>query len=66
MQARDDVRATRKISSNYQTSDYLKTPEGIATYIEAVLEEDEQKLLLAALRDVTEFQANSKTLKTVT
>ena len=39
-----------------QTSDYLNTPDDVAAYIEAVLEEDDPKLLLAALRDVTESQ----------
>ena len=40
----------------YNTSDYLSTPEDVAIYIQAVLEEDGPKLLLAALRDVTESQ----------
>ena len=40
----------------YNTSDYLSTAEDVAVYIQAVLEEDDPKLLLAALRDVTESQ----------
>ena len=43
-------------TTKYNSSDYLKTPEDVAAYIEAVLEEDDPKLLLAALRDVTESQ----------
>lgn len=42
--------------NKYNSSDYLKAPEGVAMYIEAALEEDDPKLLLAALRDVTELQ----------
>ncbi len=43
-------------TTKYNSSDYLKTPKDVAAYIEAVLEEDDPKLLLAALRDVTESQ----------
>lgn len=38
----------------FDASDYLETPEDVAAYIEAALEHDDPKLLLAALRDVTE------------
>jgi len=40
--------------AKYNTSDYLETPEDVALYIEAALEEDDPRLLLAALHDVTE------------
>ena len=43
-------------TAKYKTSDYLETPEDVALYIEAALEEDDPKLLLAALRDVAESQ----------
>ena len=43
-------------SKAYKTSDYLQTPEDVALYIDAALEEDDPKLLLAALRDVTSSQ----------
>ncbi len=43
-------------TAKYNTSDYLETPEDVALYIEAALEEDDPKLLLAALRDVAESQ----------
>ena len=36
----------------YDTVDYLKTEEDIAGYIDAVLEENDPQLLLAALGDV--------------
>lgn len=40
----------------YNTSDYLNSPEEVALYIEAVLEEDDPALLLMALRNVAESQ----------
>jgi len=40
----------------YNTSDYLNSPEEVASYIEAVLEEDDPALLLVALRNVVESQ----------
>ena len=40
----------------YNTSDYLNSPEEVAAYIEAVLEEDDPALLLVALRNVAESQ----------
>ncbi len=40
----------------YNTSDYLNSPEEVAAYIEAVLEEDDPALLLLALRNVAESQ----------
>ena len=43
-------------TDKFKSSDYLKTPEDVALYIEAALGEDDPKLLLAALRDVTESQ----------
>ena len=43
-------------SKKYDTSDYLQTPEEVALYIDAALEEDDPKLLLAALRDVVNSQ----------
>ena len=41
---------------NYNTADYLKSPEEVAQYIETVLEEDDPALLLVALRNVAESQ----------
>lgn len=43
-------------TAKYNTRDYLKTSEDVALYIEAALEADDPKLLLAALRDVTKSQ----------
>jgi probable addiction module antidote protein len=37
---------------DYKTSDYLTTPEDIAAYLNTVLEEDDPKLLMLALRNV--------------
>ena len=39
---------------DYKTSDYLKTPEDIAAYLNEVLEEDDPKLLMLALRNVAD------------
>lgn len=41
---------------DYSTGDYLNTTAEVAEYIEAVLEEDDPKLLLQALRNVAESQ----------
>ena len=41
---------------NYNTADYLNSPEEVAQYIETVLEEDDPALLLVALRNVSESQ----------
>lgn len=43
-------------SKQYKTSDYLATAEDVAFYIDVALEEDDPKLLLAALRDVVDSQ----------
>ena len=43
-------------SKKYNTGDYLQTAEEVAMYIDATLEEDDPKLLLAALRDVVNSQ----------
>ncbi len=40
----------------YKTTDYLKTPEDVALYLDAALEENDPKLLLAALRDIVDSQ----------
>jgi probable addiction module antidote protein len=40
----------------YNTGNYLNSPEEVAQYIEAVLEEDDPALLLTALRSVAESQ----------
>lgn len=40
----------------YKTTDYLKTPGDVALYLDAALEEDDPKLLLAALRDIVDSQ----------
>jgi probable addiction module antidote protein len=39
---------------DYKTSDYLATPEDIAAYLNEVLEEDDPKLLMLALRNVAD------------
>lgn len=36
----------------YKTSDYLKTNEGRAAYIQVVMEEQDDELLLLAIREV--------------
>ena len=41
-------------TAEFKVSDYLKTPEDIAGYLTLVLEDDDPKLLLLALRDVAE------------
>ncbi|MCG6938360.1 MAG: putative addiction module antidote protein [Gammaproteobacteria bacterium] len=40
----------------YKTGDYLNSPEEVAVYLEAVLEEDDPALLLVVLRNVAESQ----------
>ena len=44
----------------YKTSDYLKTPQAIAEYLKAVLEDQEsdREDLLVALRNVSEAASN--------
>jgi DNA-binding phage protein len=44
----------------YKTSDYLKTPEAIAEYLKAVLEDSESdhEDLLIALRNIDEAASN--------
>lgn len=39
---------------DYKTSDYLNTPEDIAAYLNEVLEEQDPKLLMLALRNVAD------------
>jgi probable addiction module antidote protein len=39
---------------DYKTSDYLNSPESIAAYLNEVLEEDDPKLLMLALRNVAD------------
>ncbi len=41
-------------SKKYDTSDYLKSAEDVASYIESALEEDDPALLLVALRNVAD------------
>jgi len=41
-------------SVKYNTSDYLKSSEDVASYIEAALEEDDPAVLLVALRNVAD------------
>jgi probable addiction module antidote protein len=41
-------------STRYNTSDYLKSSEDVAGYIEAALEEDDPAVLLVALRNVAD------------
>ncbi|MCH7695443.1 MAG: putative addiction module antidote protein [Proteobacteria bacterium] len=44
------------LSKKYRTSDYLKTSEDIAAYLNEVLEDDDPKLLMLALRNVADSQ----------
>ncbi len=46
----------------YKTSDYLKTSEDIAAYLNEVLEDDDPKLLMIALRNVADSQGGVTTL----
>lgn len=46
----------------YKTSDYLKTPEDIAAYLNEVLEEDDPKLLMLALRDIADVKGGISAL----
>lgn len=39
---------------DYKTSDFLKSPEDIATYLNVVLQDDDPKLLMLALRNVAD------------
>ena len=39
---------------DYKTSDYLNTPEDIAAYLNEILEEDDPRLLMVALRNVAD------------
>lgn len=43
-------------SKVYKAPDYLSTPEDVALYLDAALQEDDPKLLLAALRDIVNSQ----------
>jgi len=38
-------------SEAYKTSDYLNTPEEIAAYIEAAMEDGDERVILLALRE---------------
>jgi len=41
-------------TKEYKTSDYLKTPDDIAVYLNEILEDDDPKLLMLALRNVAD------------
>ena len=45
------------ITKEFKTSDYWKTPDDIAIYLNEILEEDDPKLLMLALRNVADSQA---------
>ena len=47
---------------DYKTSDYLTTPEDIAAYLNTVLEEDDPKLLMLALRNVADAKGGISVL----
>ena len=51
---------------DYKTSDYLNTPEEIAAYLNEVLEDDDPKLLMLALRNVAEARGGISTLAELT
>lgn len=46
----------------YKTSDYLKTSEDIAAYLNEILEDHDPKLLMIALRNVADSQGGVTTL----
>jgi len=48
------VESNKSSATNYSTSDYLNSTEDVASYIEAVLEDDDPTLLLLALRNVAD------------
>lgn len=43
-------------TEEYKTSNYLKTSEDIAAYLNEVLEDDDPKLLMLAIRNVADSQ----------
>lgn len=43
----------------YNPSDYLKTPEACANYLEAALEDGDERVLALALQNVTAALSNS-------
>lgn len=42
---------TEQRSVPYDSADYLKTPEDIAAYLEAAMEDEDERVLLLALRN---------------
>lgn len=46
----------------YKTSDYLNTPEEIMAYLNEVLEEDDPKLMMLALRNVADAKGGISVL----
>ena len=54
------------MSNKFNASDYLSTPQEVAEYIDAALEEDDPKLLLAALRHVANSKGGMAMLSTET
>ena len=44
----------------FDVADYLNTPEDVAAYLDAVLEEGDDKLLLVALRNVVKSKGITK------
>lgn len=49
-------------SVNYKTSDYLNSPEDIAAYLNEVLEDDDPRLLMLALRNVADARGGISAL----
>jgi len=47
---------------DFKTSDYLNTPEDIAAYLNEVLEEEDPKLLMLALRNVADARGGISAL----
>ena len=47
---------------DFKTSDYLNTPEDIAAYLNEVLEEEDPKLLMLALRNVADARVGISAL----
>ena len=46
----------------FKTSDYLNTPENIAAYLNEILEDDDPKLLMLALRNVADARGGISAL----
>lgn len=50
----------------YKSSDYLKTPEAVAAYLDEALKDDDPRLLMLAIRNVAEAAQGIGNLATAT